>query len=141
MSKTPLYLLVLWKCRLVHTLLELEIFERRNYKGTGAFPKFIDDGLALSDAPSKVRADRKINIQHHNEVGPCEETSNVAPRIELSIEGVDNQMDVDISRHDEGGGVKFMEGSQESIHFSRVGLDVYGNRYWAYVRACRSDLI
>lgn len=84
------YLLVLWKRRLVHTLLEPEIFERRNNKSAGTIPKFIDDGLARSDAPSKVRADRKVNIKHHNEIGPCEETRDVTPRVKLPIERVDN---------------------------------------------------
>ena len=95
------YLLVLWKRRLVHTFFEPEIFERRNNKRAGALAKFIGDGLARSDAPSKIRADRKVNIKHHNEIGPREETRDVAPRIKLPIERINNQMDVDIHCHEE----------------------------------------
>jgi hypothetical protein len=49
----------------------------------------------------KVNAYRKVDIEHHTEVRSSKHSCDVSPRVELTVEGVYNNVHVDIEEDGE----------------------------------------
>ena len=78
-------------------------------EGRFAFPHLVHDDVATSDRLSKVGANREINVEHHDIFGLSKQSRDVAPTVELTVERVDDQVNVHIGRHVGRGNVEVVQ--------------------------------
>ena len=105
----------------INPIVLLRELERRDDKGRSTFPQPRHDrGRAQHPGP-KVGADPKVDVEHHDIVGPGKELGDVAPHVELAVKVVDDEVDVDVGGHEGRGGVERFEGFEQLLPAFVVG--------------------
>lgn len=120
--------LVFWEIGQIYTFVVFQIFKRRDNKGRISIPELSLYVFALPYRRTKVRADRKINIEHQDKFGPSKESSNISPRVELAVKGINHQVNVDESSHELRRRVQGMQRMKEILNMSRGVSDMNSHR-------------
>jgi len=102
-------LLVTWERALIRPVGGVQVFERRDDQSQGSFPQLSHGLRTAPDCGPEIRADGKIDVEHHDKVGPGKEPRDVPPRVELPVKGIDDEMHVDEAGHAGRGGVQRVE--------------------------------
>jgi len=109
--------------------MKVDILKSKNYKRCSSTIQFVGYCGTLFDYGAKICAREKINVQRHHEVSASKNERDVSPSVELLIEGVDDEVDIDKTHHDLGGGIRFTKRLQYFRHMLRDILDVNYDRY------------
>lgn len=91
-------LLIARKIFLVQAILLFDVFERRHHKSSMSL---LENSANLSietspDGRTEVGTNGKVNIKHHDKFGTGKETRSIAPSVQLTVEGRENEVYVDV---------------------------------------------
>jgi hypothetical protein len=114
--------------------MEVDIFKGRNHKRCSSIVQYVGYRGTLFDYGTEICTKEEINVQHHHEVRTSKKSRDVSPSVELSIEGVNDEMDIDESHHGVRGSIRFTKRLQYFRHMLSDIPDMNCDRYRPYPR-------